>query len=259
MNRNISRMRAPELVELLGRVPILIPVGSLEQHGAHLPLDTDTAIARAFALEIADRLECLVAPDLSYGHRSQPASGGGEIFRGTTSISGSSMCDDLFDVLLAFARHGQRIFAFINGHFENSAFVIEAAQRAVHRMEDLKIVVINWWEMAETERLNAIFAGEFPGWAAEHAGIVETSLMMHLHPQVVREDLIESRMAKVQPPTYTVLPERRGLVDHSGVLRTAWGSSPEIGRDIFDHVVLRCTKLLKCELIEPEASKDIEH
>lgn len=241
-------MTGPEIEALLGRRPVIVPVGSLEQHGPHLPADTDSAIARWFALAIATEIDGLVAPDLGYGYRSQPVSGGGEIFPGTTSLAGATLCSALYDILCAFARHGQLEFVLVNGHYENSAFVVEAANLAVLQHPGLRVVAINWWEIARADRLDKIFGGEFPGWAAEHAGVVETSLLMHLDPMRVRIELIDDRTSPITPPNYTVLPERPGLVDPSGVLRTAHGSSAAIGREIFDHVVELSTSILRNEL-----------
>src|SRR4051794_1646639 len=119
-------LTGPE-VEARGVRPVLMPVGSLEQHGPHLPLDTDMALAESFALAVAEAAEALVAPGLGYGYRSQPASGGGEIFRATTSLSGAGLCQATTDVFAAFARHGYRELVLVNGHFENTAFIVEAA------------------------------------------------------------------------------------------------------------------------------------
>ena len=226
----------------------MLPVGSLEQHGPHLPLNTDSAIAASMAGGIADQTGALVAPGLGYGYRSQPASGGGEIFPATTSLSGAGLTTATRDVLCALVRHGYRDLALVNGHFENSAFIIEAAHLATEQHPDARIVVLNWWEQLRAERLDKIFDGAFPGWEAEHAGIAETSLMMHLCPDRVRTDRIEDRLAAVGPPSYTALPERAGLVDPSGVLRTAQGSSAGIGKSIYDDVVTACTAIVQHEL-----------
>lgn len=114
--------------------------------------------------------------------------------------------------------------------------------------------MIDWWNILETDKLVEIFAGEFPGWEAEHAGIIETSLMLHVAPERVRTDLIENRASHLAAPRHTVLPERPGLVDPSGVLRTAWGSSADIGRQIFEEVVRVATALVTDEFGAAPAS-----
>jgi creatinine amidohydrolase len=246
----LPHMTAPE-VEACGVRPVLMPVGSLEQHGPHLPLDTDAAIAESFARALGDTCSALVAPGFGYGYRSQPASGGGEIFRATTSLSGAGLCLATTDVLSAFARHGYRELVLVNGHYENTAFIVEAATLVAERY-DVRVVSLNWWELVPAERLDEVFGGAFPGWEAEHAGIAETSLMLHLHPDRVRTELISDRVAEISPPGYTVVPERPDLVDPSGVLRTASGSSAEIGRKIADEVLAASERILAVELGEPE-------
>lgn len=200
-------MTAPE-VEACGVRPILMPVGSLEQQGPHLPLDTDMALAEAFARALGEGVGALVAPGLGYGYRSQPASGGGEIFRATTSLSGAGLCGATTDVLSAFARHGYRELVLVNGHFENTAFIVEAAT-LVSECYDVRVVSLKWWELVPVDRLDEIFGGSFPGWEVEHAGVAETSLMMHFHPARVRTELISDRVAEIVPPSYTMIPERR--------------------------------------------------
>lgn len=239
-------MTGPEVVSC-GTRPIIIPFGSLEQHGSHLPLDTDSAIAESFARGIGDAIGALVAPGISYGYRSQPASGGGEIFTATTSLSGAALMVTTSDVVCAFARHGYRNFAIVNGHFENTAFIVEAANLVVEQHADVKVVVVNWWDQMAHDRLDDIFQGKFPGWEAEHAGIAETSLMMHLHPDRVKADLIHKRISDVTLPSFTILPERPGLVDATGVLRTAHGSSAGIGKNIYTDVLEASSSILERE------------
>jgi len=242
-------MTGPE-VEACGVRPVLMPVGSLEQHGPHLPLDTDMALAESFARALGDAVEALVAPGLGYGYRSQPASGGGEIFRSTTSLSGEGLCRATADVLAAFARHGYRDLVLVNGHYENTAFIVEAATLVSERY-DVRVVSLNWWELVPADRLDEVFGGAFPGWEAEHAGIAETSLMLHFHPDRVREELISGRIAEIVPPAYTVVPERPGLVDPSGVLRTAAGSSAAIGGRLAEEVLAASERILRLELGGP--------
>ncbi len=239
-------LSGPEIAELASR-PLFIPLGSVEQHGPHLPVETDTLIARRFATAAALQTAGLVAPEFNYGYRSQPASGGGELFPGTVSLSGATMTAIVRDLLLSFASHGYREIVLVNGHFENSAFAIEGANEALLAGADVDVLLVNWWELIGADELHHIFNGDFPGWEAEHAGVVETSLMMYLVPGKVRDDLIEDRRSDILPPGYTVLPERPGLVDPSGVLRTAWGSSAQLGESIFQAALSEIVRVVSYE------------
>lgn len=226
---------------------LFIPLGSIEQHGPHLPVDTDAYVANRFALAAAEQVDGLVAPGFNYGYRSQPLSGGGELFPGTVSLSGATYSSIVSDLIRGYARHGHDRIVLVNGHFENTMFAIEGVNVALERGANARVLEVNWWDITTDQALDEVFGGEFPGWEAEHAGIVETSLMMHLDSVRVRQELISPTLATVVPPPYTVLPERPGLVDPSGVLRTAHGSTAQIGRDIFEHALGRMVAIVKQE------------
>lgn len=91
-----------------GDTPILIPVGSLEQHGHHMPMHVDVLLPGEFARRVAERIGALVAQPFTYGYKSQPKSGGGNHLQGTTSLDGATLVNALKDVIKEFVRHGVR-------------------------------------------------------------------------------------------------------------------------------------------------------
>lgn len=233
MTRDLRRMADLTWMEFrdrLGSSLVVVPLGAIEQHGPHLPLDTDVLIPSALALDLADRLPVIVAPSFMYGYKSQPSTGGGITFPGTTSLDGATFTGCVRDIARDLGRQGARAVLFLNGNYENTYFAIEGADLAVRDLRDpaYKVLVVNWWELITAADLDEIFAGAFPGWEAEHAGVVETSLAMWADPSRVLPDRIGPTVS-VPLPTYTVLPEPAGRVPASGVLRGAEGASPEIG------------------------------
>ena len=111
--------------------PILIlPTGSLEQHGPHLPLNTDTILPLAVADRVAAQIGALVAPPLPYGYKSQPKSGGGNHFPGCASLDGATYINLVRDLICDFARHGLTKIVLFDGHMENQWFLTEAADLA---------------------------------------------------------------------------------------------------------------------------------
>ena len=86
----------------VGQRIIILPVGSLEQHGPHLPLNTDAVISRELALMAAEELEAMVLPSIVYGYKSQ---GGGQLFPGTTSLDGTTLINLMLDILRETYRH----------------------------------------------------------------------------------------------------------------------------------------------------------
>ena len=150
---------------------LLVPVGSTEQHGPHLPLDTDTRVAQALAQELAERSPgagpgqgWAVAPAIAYG-----ASGEHQSFAGTISIG----TEALIQLLLEYGRSAccwARRVVFVNGHGGNVPALIEAVGRLRFEGRD-----VAWLPCAA------------PG-ADAHAGHTEPSLLLHLSPDSVRFD-----------------------------------------------------------------------
>src|ERR671921_504936 len=105
--RILAEMTWPEIDEAIQRgAGVLLPVGSTEQHGYHLPLATDVILPTELALSVAEELDFLVAPPVSYGYRSRPLSGGGEGFVGTTSLQGRTLMALVEDILGELIRQG---------------------------------------------------------------------------------------------------------------------------------------------------------
>lgn len=237
----------PEFRDRLGQ-PFLVPLGAVEQHGYHLPLDTDNVVPTGLARAVAERVAGVVMPSFQYGYKSQPTSGGGGLFPGTTSFDGHTFVSAVRDVVTDLARQGVRHFLFINGNYENTYFAIEGLDLAVRAAppDSIKTLLVNWWEQVPIDTLQEIFDGRFPGWEAEHAGVVETSLMMFLDPERVLPDRIEPDVTWPLA-TYTTLPEPPGLVPPSGVLRGASGASAAIGERIFRFLVDRLVQIVDKE------------
>jgi len=228
---------------------VLVPLGAVEQHGPHLPLDTDTVIPRQLALAVAERLPAIVAAGFAYGYKSQPNTGGGGTFPGTTNFDGATFTACVRDIVRELLRQGVTAIALVNGNYENSYFAIEGidlALRDAGSPPGVRVLLVNWWEQLTAADLDEIFRGAFPGWEAEHAGVVETSLMLHLDPErVVVERIPPATDAPL--PTYTVLPEPPGLVPASGVLRIAVGASEEIGGMLVTRLVDALERILRKE------------
>src|SRR5262245_17757715 len=134
MSVAVADLTWPEFASRIARSPLVIlPVGALEQHGLHLPLDTDTEIARLLAEQVAARLDGLVLPVIAYGARSLARSGGGERFPGTVNLSGTTITGLIEDVIAEQARHGVKDIIILLGHGENDPFAIEGSELALRR------------------------------------------------------------------------------------------------------------------------------
>ncbi len=223
------------------RPAILLPVGALEQHGPHLPLGTDGLLSSAVAADAAARIGALVAPGLSYGSKSQPKCGGGQHFCGTTSVDAATMIGSVRDAVREFARHGATKLVIVNGHYENQWFITEGIDlglRDVGGSAALQVMRLEYWDFLSEATLATVFPDGFPGYALEHAAVIETSLMLHYHPSLVRLDLIPEE-PPVDFPPYDVYPTRKHWVPLSGVLSSARGSSADKGEAMANELSVR--------------------
>ena len=190
--------------ELPGRPLLAVPLGSVEQHGHHLPLATDTRVAEAVAR--AAGLDAVVAPAIPYG-----ASGEHEGFPGTVSIGTEALAAVLVEYGRSACRWAGRLLV-VNGHGGN----LDALRRAV--------------PLLRAEGRDAAWSPcGVPGGDA-HAGRTETSLLLHLAPDAVRTD---RSVPGATEPIGDLLPRLRAegvrAVSPTGVLGDPTGASAEEG------------------------------
>ena len=215
--------------DLHGRAPlVVVPLGSIEQHGRHLPMATDTVVAQAVAEDVVPVLDgAVLAPALAYG-----ASGEHEDFPGTISIGTAALTALLVEYGRSVGRWAGRLLV-VNGHGGN----LEALRTAVPRLR------------AE-QRDVAWFPCGVPG-ADAHAGRTETSLMLHVEPDGVRQALAA---AGNTTPIGELLPRLRAegvrAVSPDGVLGDPAGASAQEG--------LRLLTDLRARLITAATRWDVD-
>lgn len=203
---------------------VLVPVGSLEQHGPHLPLDTDTVIADAVAHRVADLLhrpDVLVAPPVVYG-----SSGEHQAFPGTVSIGTEALARLLVELTRSLRTWAERV-VFINAHGGN----ITALTRAVSQLFDEGHDVA--WVACATEDVDA------------HAGYTETSLMLHLRPWDVR--LHHAEPGNTTPITEllpTLMSAGVRAVTANGVLGDPTGATAGEGKRVLAAMTDNITELI---------------
>jgi len=199
---------------------VLVPLGSLEQHGPHLPLNTDSVIAQAVAHGAAAALSpgakcpALIAPTLSYG-----ASGEHAGFRGTVSIGCEALHAVLVETVRSLALWAGRVI-FVNGHGGNTATLADAGSQLRAEGHDIA------WTCCDV-----------PGGDA-HAGRTETSVMLHLAPADVRMD---AAVVGDTRPLSAVMPDLMAhgvrVISPSGVLGDPTGASADEGAEIMAAMV----------------------
>jgi creatinine amidohydrolase len=223
---------------------VVWPIGAIEQHGPHLPLSVDLILAEAFAAEIAKELDAFTLPAQAIGARSLPQSGGGLFFPGTVYVAGDTLVRFLREALTALAALPMARLIVVNGHYENEPFLFEALDqvREQRLLDGTEVFAFSWWSLVRDTWTDAEIP-EFPGWHAEHAGVTETSLMLHLRPDLVNDE----RPDHDRPPRAGVYlhPVDVEQTTHRGVLSSTSGSSPGLGEKLLRHVVDEATAMVR--------------
>ncbi len=233
MELRMERMTSPEIADALaaGFTTVVVAAGAVEQHGAHLPLFMDAEHGDRLGPEIAARLDkALVAPTIRVGCSAHHMS-----FAGTVSLERETFLAVCHDYCASLAAHGFRRICFVpthGGNFEPLKTGLPGLNEAAGAMcsveayTDLMEVIDVWREVAETE-------AELGERVGGHADIAETSVMMALHPELVREDLAEvGHLAKPEDRAALVdrmIREGFAAVTPNGILGDARGGTPEMG------------------------------
>jgi creatinine amidohydrolase len=230
------------------RTVAVFPTAAVEQHGPHLPLDTDTYLCTRVVEEAAaraDQLEpVLVAPTLAFG-----SSGHHMAFAGTLSLTAGTFLAVIEELGGNLAQHGFRRLLVVNGHGGNSALVRVAVQQLANRTAVLAAAVDYWALAADT----ASEVRDSPPGGMAHACEFETSLMLHLRPESVRRDLVRR---EIPEPRFTserldlTSPGKVGAgwrtheLSTSGVLGAPDVASAEKGERLFEACVAGLAQLI---------------
>ncbi len=205
----------PQVEATGGRMVLAIPLGSLEQHGPHLPFDTDTRIAVALATGLAARRAGVaVAPPVAYS-----ASGEHADFPGTLLVGH----DILADLLVELVRSARRAFCgvvIVNAHGGNQVALAAVERRSTDEGDEVLV-----WRPRTV-------GGD------AHAGRTETSLLLAIAPESVRLHLAEAGCTE---PIAALLPRLRAEgvrpVSSSGVLGDPRGANVKEGRSLLDDLI----------------------
>jgi creatinine amidohydrolase len=193
---------------------VLVPVGSTEQHGPHLPLDTDAVIADTVAREAAIALGAYVTPPIAFG-----SSGEHQSFAGTVSIGTDALRTVLVELVRSLRTWAGPVL-FVNAHGGN----LTAVDAAVEQLRTERHTV--GWVACATENVDL------------HAGRTETSLMLHLRPDQVR---LERAAAGDTRPLRDILPLMIAggvaAISANGVLGNPAGASAAEGAEIVASMV----------------------
>lgn len=227
---------------------VVIPVGAVEQHGPHLPVGVDAILNESLVQDALGRLPAefpiLVLPQQSIGWSDEHG-----LFPGTLSISQETLTAAWLEVGASIARSGFRRLVFFNSHGGQSE-IAKIVCRKLRIAHGVLAVAANWYALVDlgdivdaSERRHGI-----------HAGEVETSMMMHLRPDLVRTEAL----ANFEPTSVAMARTYKRLgptgaspfgwmtqdLHPSGAVGNAARASAETGRIIVDRAGAALAELL---------------
>ena len=217
---------------------VIFPIGSTEEHGAHLPLCTDSMQSEFIALQVAKRTGCLVAPPFRHG-----ICNAGHNFSGTISLEFGTLFMVARDVLSELTRNGFCRIIILTGHAGSSHMTALrlAAQEVVRRKENAKaerkirIMVLSDYDFANELKEKLEFPKE-----DGHAGAIETSRVMAIRP-----DLVKGKGETSFPlmPRFEVVADPERFFP-SGIMGDPTRASEEKGRVLNEYIVEQVVKLV---------------
>jgi creatinine amidohydrolase len=188
----LAHLTWPEARELIADNPLVIlPVGSTEAHGPHLPLDVDSHQVGHVAELVAERTNSLVAPTLPYGYATMWMA-----FPGTITLEADTFQQVLVELVSSVLHHGFKRVMILNGHRPNATSVDVAARRVMDSQppdSPAKVTAVSYWEPGALH-VHDLRKSEVGGMG--HACELETSFQLATRPELVKMQTLED----VDPP-----------------------------------------------------------
>ena len=231
----MAHMTMEEFSRAMGRGDwLLLPLGTTEEHGGHLPLGTDTMIAEHVCREVARRCEAVVAPALPYGLCRSTRN-----FPGTVSVGFRALEGVLGEVLSECVRHGARRIAVISGHGGTAHMeaVRVVGQRLVEEVPGLLLLAIGPDDLPLPW-----LPGTSPGMVDGHAGATETSVLLAIHPDRVRSDRLAPGAAAQFPACQALAHPEHAFP--GGVIGDPTSASGQAGAAVLGYAVTAIVELL---------------
>ena len=234
----LDELSSAEFGKIVKTNPLaLVPLGAVEEHGAHLPLCTDSLQPEYIVEKVAAKLTgtILIAPPLRYANCATTRN-----FPGTISLSFDALRAVMADILSELCRNGIRRIVVVSGHAGGAhmAALRLAGDKVVADVPDLKLMILSDYDIAY--ELKGKEFDERDG----HAGTIETSRVMAIKPKLVKRRGVKNY---ARPPKYMVNlhPEQ---YFPSGVMGDPKKASPAQGRRINDYIIKGLAELIKANL-----------
>jgi creatinine amidohydrolase len=212
----------------------IVPIGSLEQHGEHLPISTDSLIAESIAESVAKKVGSFVLPTIYYGvsYEHRP------MFN--VSVNHSTLSNMVRDLCCSLAESGIKSILLLNGHHGNIGALQYIGQDVFGKIpEDVRVFSLNYWQLIKNE--------------FDHAGEVETSLLLAISPSLVkinraRPNSKQLTKSKVAYASITNNPGTLPKITGNGVWGDPSRASVQKGRKLLDEIIENLARIILYEL-----------
>jgi creatinine amidohydrolase len=175
----LDELSHPQVKSLIARgmEMVMLPVGAVEQHSLHLPLNVDFLLAQEIARGVSALTGVPVLPAIPYGHSSNHRG-----FPGTYSLRPETFQKVIEEMCEWMHAEGFRRVLFVNGNLPNQFPLQNAIANCGARYPDMRMRAMSWWEI--NAELRTWFSTD-ESFGRCHANVAETSLMLHLRPDLV--------------------------------------------------------------------------
>ncbi|RLB05224.1 MAG: hypothetical protein DRG50_07650 [Deltaproteobacteria bacterium] len=228
-------------MEREGRI-VLIPLGSTEQQGSHLPLGVDTYVAEKVATDVALKTRALAAPIIPFGYSAWFME-----YPGTITLKMETLIQLIRDYCESLITHGFRKFIFINGHRGNSP-AIDVVARELKLHYDLTLAMVEIWAVANklAKRCKFLQEKDF-----KHGGEIMTSIMMAIDPELVDMKRARAEYLKSPKPSFVIkstlgsaefegvpvnLYEKARRCTATGIMGDPMAANPQAGQWLLDEI-----------------------
>ncbi len=226
----IEEMTSEEFKNVVLADPIVfVSVGATEAHAAHLPLNTDSVQPEAMCEALAKRFHGLLAPPLRYGQHSSTKN-----MPGTISLSFDTLRSLIRDILNSLADNGLKKMVVISGHAGSAHMIgLKLGAEEVVSRRGVRVMLLTDYDIAYHFPLEIEGDG--------HAGLIETSRMMALAPQLVQG---AKKVGKFIDPQFMILPNPEANYP-DGFVGNAPKATAELGREVNEFILERLTQMIE--------------
>lgn len=237
--RLLDELSWPEIATLVedGESLCLLPVGATEQHGRHLPVGTDTAIASAVCRAASERTGVPVLPPLaiasSQAHTAK--------WPGTIALPPRLLVEVIGSAARWIRASGFRKLLLVNGHVGNVA-PLKVAVDEIRHEGPLRVGLLSWYDL--TPEIAGAVTHDADDW---HAHRAETALMLHLRPELVRADEVRDDPDRTRGLVFSYTVAETSVDGLTGAPSEA---TPEEGRRLFEAVVAGLAERVEAARVE---------